>query len=132
MIFFCVQQKFADEIVHMIGCMGAQLKKQVEGLEELTLFTYKESSSFRSTVYPSLLEQAHQALAKVSLAVQWLGEDLAFFSTGVDQTTLRSILLLLEENKIKVNIDTAWMLKTIVLRSTFCLVATNAGGNGRI
>ena len=60
----------------MIGYMGSQQRKQLEGLEEVVEFTSREVELFSSGVYPSLLGEVYQALAKLSLASQWLNEDL--------------------------------------------------------
>ena len=86
----------------MISNMGAQLKRQLEGLEELSLFTNKETSSFQRTVYPSLLEQAQQALAKVSMATHWLREDLSLLGSGQNQSALQATLALLQEDRLRV------------------------------
>lgn len=60
----------------MIGYMGSQQRKQLEGLEEVVEFTSREVELFSSGVYPSLLGEVYQALAKLSLASQWLNEDI--------------------------------------------------------
>lgn len=83
----------------MIVSVGAQLKKQLESLEELSHFTEKETASFKSAA--SLSEQANQAVGKVTLAAQWLGDDLSILSSGMDPTTLHTFLSLLQEHKIK-------------------------------
>ena len=97
-----VQQKFSDEIVHMIGYMGLQQKKQLEGLEELAQFTSREMEMFMSNTYPFLLEQVHQNLARTTLALQWLNEDVAVLSTGHNGSKIASLCSSLETNKVQV------------------------------
>lgn len=92
--FFIIQQKFSDEIVHMISYMGSQQKKQLEGLEELAQFTSREVEMFMSNSYPFLLEQVHQNLAKATLASQWLNEDMAV----LNNTQVHSQIISLSES----------------------------------
>lgn len=101
-----MQQKFSDEIVHMIGYMGSQQKKQLEGLEELAQFTLRETEIFMSNTYPFLLEQVHQNLAKATLASQWLNEDVAVLSNSQYQSKLTPLCSALEANKVQV---CAWL-----------------------
>ncbi len=61
----------------MIGYMGSQQKKQLDGLEELAMFTSREMKLFLTNIHPFLLEQVHQTVAKASLALKWLYEDVA-------------------------------------------------------
>ena len=96
------QQKFSDEIVHMIGYMGLQQRKQLEGLEELALFTSRETELFMCNSYPFLLEQVHQNLAKASLALQWLNEDAAVVSNTQYQSQIGPLCSGLEANKAQV------------------------------
>lgn len=97
-----MQQKFADEIVHMIGYMGSQQKKQLEGLEELAQFTSRETEIFMSETFPFLLEQVHQNLAKATLASQWLNEDVAIMSKGQNESKITSLCSALETSKVQV------------------------------
>ena len=66
----------------MIGYMGSQQKKQIEGLEELAVFTSREMKLFMANFHPYLLEQVHQHIAKASLAVKWLEEDVPILDSG--------------------------------------------------
>lgn len=100
MIFQTLQQKFADEIVHMIGYMGSQQKLQLEGLEQVARFASAEYKAFMSDLYPCLLEQIHQAVAKASLASQWLSDDLAQSNTQHGQLT--SLLSSLDSTRVQV------------------------------
>lgn len=90
----------------MIGYMGAQQKKQLEGLEELAQFTSRETELFLSNFYPYLLEQVHQNLAKAALASTWLSEDLAVIHNDQDKCRLSSLAASLESNKTQVGIST--------------------------
>lgn len=96
------QQKFSDEIVHMIGYMGAQQKKQLEGLEELAQFTSREIGTFKADIYPLLLEEVHQTLAKASLAFDWLNCDVANLDAPV-QSQLVPFIASLEQNRSQVS-----------------------------
>ena len=90
-LYYCdalLQQKFSDEIVHMIGYMGAQQKKQLDGLEELAMFTEREMRLFMTNIHPFLLEQLHQTVAKASLALKWLNEDVAIFDGSQEISSL--------------------------------------------
>ena len=86
----------------MISYMGLQQRKQMEGLEEVARFTSAELGLFVSDVYPSLLEQVHQALAKVILASQWLSEDMTTLGDNINQSQLPSLFASIESNKSKV------------------------------
>lgn len=86
----------------MIGYMGAQQKKQLEGLEELALFTSKEVGTFKASMHPLLLEQVHQALAKAGLAVDWLNEDVSNLDGLPSQSQLVPLLESLGQNKSQV------------------------------
>lgn len=98
------QQKFSDEIVHMIGYMGAQQKKQLEGLEELALFTSREIGTFKANIYPLLFEEVHQALAKAGLALDWLNEDVSNLDGLPTQSQIVPLLESLEQNRSQVSI----------------------------
>lgn len=82
----------------MIGYMGAQQKKQLEGLEEVALFTAREMGTFKSNIYPILLEEVHQTLAKASLACSWLNDDLANLDGLPNQSQLTPIVATLQQN----------------------------------
>ena len=84
----------------MIGNMGSQQRKQLEGLEELVQFTSAQIQIFETEMYSTLLQHAYQALAKASLASQWLNEDIA--TLGKDQTQLSSIVASLQTNENQV------------------------------
>ena len=86
----------------MIGYMGSQQRKQLEGLEELAAFTSKESELFTSSTYPFLLEHVHQSLAKATLASQWLNEDVTVTGNAQYQDRVISLLSALESNKVQV------------------------------
>ena len=72
----------------MIGYMGSQQRKQLEGLEELAMFTSREMGLFMTNVHPFLLEQLHQTVAKASLALKWLNEDVAIFDSTQEISSL--------------------------------------------
>ncbi len=107
-----------DEIVHMISYMGLQQRKQIEGLEEIAQFTSAEVGLFVSDVYPSLLEQVYQALAKVTLASEWLSEDMTTLGDNTDQSQLASLFSSLENNKI--NIMNEWQIAIIYFSPFSC------------
>ena len=92
------QQKFCDDIVYMIQCMGAQLKTQLEGLEKLEQFTMKEIGL--SQDYARLMEDIHQTLATVTLAVKWLERDMGVF--GAECGQCGEYLRQLKERKMEV------------------------------
>ena len=87
----------------MIGYMGSQQRKQLEGLEELVQFTSRETGSFMTDVYPYLLEQVHQNLAKAALALTWLNEDLTIFNGTSNQSRLSSFIASIEDKRSQVN-----------------------------
>ena len=102
-LYFSLQDKYAEEIVHMLSVLGVQFRKQQEGLEELACFSEQELGVFRTTVYPSLMEQAHQSLAKLTLAAQWLETDMAFFhSKNADTAALMNLLSVLQGHQSQV------------------------------
>lgn len=74
----------------MIGYMGSQQKKQLEGLEELATFTSREMRMFMTNIYPCLLEQLHQTVAKASLALEWVKEDAVVFDNAQELSSLLS------------------------------------------
>ena len=82
----------------MIGYMGAQQRKQLEGLDEVALFTSREIGTFKADMYPILLEEVHQAFAKATLACSWLSEDLTNLDGLPNQSQLSSYVALLEQN----------------------------------
>jgi hypothetical protein len=86
----------------MIGYMGTQQKRQLEGLEELAQFTAREIGAFKANMYPYLLEEVHQTLAKASLACDWLNQDLAHLDGLPNQSQLSSFIASLEQNKSQV------------------------------
>ena len=92
----------------MIGYMGSQQKKQLEGLEELAVFTSREMRIFSSNFHPFLLEQAHQNVAKASLALKWLNEDAAILDSCQEITSLCTSI---EGISIQVSVAFVFMIK---------------------
>lgn len=90
----------------MIGYLGSQQKKQLEGLEELAQFTLRELGMFKSNIYPRLLEQVHQTVAKASLASKWLDDDIAIFHNQ-DSSKLTSLRTTIDGYKTQVSLQLA-------------------------
>lgn len=103
----------------MIGYMGAQQKKQLEGLEELALFTAREMGMFKANIYPSLLEQVHQTLAQTSLALNWLNEDVANFDGLSNQAQFTSLVSSLDHHKSQVSDDSLVGCIAVLLSAMF-------------
>ena len=97
----------------MLSAVGSQMRKQVQGLEELAGFSERESRQFNSTVYPSLVEQSHQTGAKLSLASQWLNSDVAFFrAKNSDTSDLVKLLALIQVQQSQVTRPSDTMYRT--------------------
>ena len=87
----------------MVGVLGTQLRKQLEGVQELSSFSDRESGVFRSTVYPSLMEQTHTAKAKLALASQWIQSDIASFNPqSADVAALNTLLATMQGHHTQV------------------------------
>ena len=91
-LYSFVQHKFSDEIVGMIKLMQSQQKRQLEGLEEFSLFCSREVSLFTANVCRQFSEQGYQAMAKAALAVQWLQEDINSLSSNTSRSQLQVLL----------------------------------------
>lgn len=77
----------------MIGYMGSQQRKQLEGLEELAMFTSRELKLFMDDSHPVLLEQVHQNVAKAALALKWLNEDISILNNSQEMLMFRTSIL---------------------------------------
>lgn len=105
----------------MIGYMGSQQRKQLEGLEELVQFTSRETGLFMTNVYPYLLEQVHQNLARAALALTWLNEDMTIFKGTPNQSQLTSFIDSIESKRSQVNIlftIQGWIIMYILVTAT--------------
>jgi hypothetical protein len=76
----------------MIKLMQSQQRRQLEGLDEFSLFCSREISRFTSNVGRQFTEQGYQAMAKAALAVQWLQEDINSLSSNAQRSQLQVLL----------------------------------------
>lgn len=88
----------------MIGYMGAQQRKQLEGLEELSIFTSREVQTFKTSLLPYLVKEVHQTIAKAALALDWLSLDVPFFEGTSNHNQIVQLLASVEQNRSKVMI----------------------------
>ena len=79
-------------MVGMIKLMQSQQKRQLEGLDEFSLFCSRERAQFTSNVCRQFSEQGYQAMARAALAVQWLQEDINSLSGKAQRSQLQVLL----------------------------------------
>ena len=72
--------------------MQSQQRRQLEGLNEFSLFCSREISRFTSNIGRQFTEQGYQAMAKATLASQWLQEDINSLSSNTQRSQLQVLL----------------------------------------
>lgn len=110
----------------MIGYMGSQQRKQLEGLEELVQFTSRETGLFMTSVYPYLQEQVHQNLARAALALTWLNEDMTVLNGTPNQSQLNSFIGSIEDKRSQVFCYTGRAEILMHILPTFLVTATSS------
>ena len=93
----------------MIKLMQSQQKRQLEGLDEFSIFCSREISQFTSNVYHQFSEQGYQAMAKAALAVQWLQEDLNSLSSNAQRSQLQVLLSTISQHRDQVREKMLWL-----------------------
>ena len=76
----------------MIKLMQSQQRRQLEGLDEFSLFCSREISRFTSNVGRQFIEQGYIAIGKAAFASQWLQKDVNFLSNNTQRSQLQVLL----------------------------------------
>ena len=88
----------------MIKLMQSQQKRQLEGLEEFSLFCSREIAQFTANVCRQFSEQGYQAMAKAGLAAQWLQEDINSLSSNAQRSQLQVLLNTIAQHRDQVTL----------------------------
>ena len=87
----------------MIKLMQLQQQRQLEGLEEFSIFCSREVFRYTGFICRQLSEQGHLAMGKAILAEEWLQKDINSLSSDAHKSQLQIHLSSLTQHKDQVS-----------------------------